>query len=86
MLHGGQGLAIPFPGQGRDIWRMVDVGYSGHADCFNGWPEDMVGLVFKIRPGHPVMVVARIRGLIEGVFCEEEVGPELIDVLGKDSL
>ena len=63
--------------------RMEDVGYSRHANCFNGCSQDMVGPVFKVRLGQPVMVVARKRVLVEGVFREEEIGPEFIDGLGK---
>ena len=65
------------------MWRMEDVGYSRHANCFNGCSQDMVGPVFKVRLGQPVMVVAIKRGLVEGVFGEEEIGPKFIDGLGK---
>ena len=65
------------------MWRMGDVRYSRHANCLNGCSQDMVGSVFKVRLGQPVMVVTRKRGLVEGVFREEEICPEFIDGLGK---
>ena len=65
------------------MWCMEDVGYSRRANCFNGGSQDMVGPIFEVRLGQPVMVVARKWGLVKGVFREEEIGPEFIDGLRK---
>ena len=63
--------------------RMEDVGYSRHANCIDGHSQDMAGPVFKVRPGQPVIVVATKRRFVDGVFREEEIGPEFIDGLRK---
>ena len=63
--------------------RMGDVGNSRHANCFNSCSQDMVGSVCKIRPGKPVVGVARERRFAEGIFREEEICPEFVNGLEK---
>lgn len=62
---------------------VEDVGYSCHANSFDGHSQDVVGALFKVRLAQPVMIVARGRMLAEGVFSEEEIGAQFIDGLGQ---
>ena len=59
--------------------RVEDVGYTGHANCFNDCSQGMVRPVFKVRLFQPVMIAfVRERMRVEDVLIEEEVGPKFI--------